>query len=186
MSPDSSFPAEPRSGHYICSAPFWMDFGVSMCYLHMGEGTFLLLYLLHKGVKAIRPLVAKDASQRLKMPGKTPQSNGTVIGGNLQFSALSPPAAGARVALGTRGLEGLARAQGPACPGLYLPLVPPARLLCSGAAPCGARQCRSQRPWGSRGPALGQPQTRAAQGMWGTGQGTAGIGRTLSATGAMT
>lgn len=76
-----------------------MGFGVA---LHMRQGSFLLLYLLHKGVNAIRPLVAKDASQRLKTPGKTPQSKGTVIGRNLQFSPLSPPAARARMALGTR------------------------------------------------------------------------------------
>lgn len=75
---------------------------MSMCYLHVGEGSLLLLYLLHKGVNAMRPLIAKDASQRLKMPGKTPQSNGTVIGRNLQFSPLSLPAAGARVAKGDR------------------------------------------------------------------------------------
>lgn len=113
-----------------------MGFGVSMRYLHVGDGSFLLLYLLHKGINAVRSLIAKDASQRLKMPGKTPQSNRTVTGGNLQFSPLSSPAAGARVALGTRGQEGLARVEGLACPSLYLPLVPSTRLLCSGAAPC--------------------------------------------------
>lgn len=41
------------------------------------------------------------------------------------------------------------KAQGPACPGLYLPLVPPARLrLLRRCTVHRVRRCRTRRPWG--------------------------------------
>lgn len=165
-----------------------MGFGVSMRYLHVGEGSFFLLYLLHKGINAVRPLIAKDASQRLKMPGKTPQSNRTVTGGNLQFSPLSSPAAGASVALGTRGQEGLARMEGLACPSLYLPLVPSTRLLCSDAAPCTESSSAAHSDLGLGGTSSAAATSQSSTGNVGNGAGYGAQlwGRTLSASGAMT
>lgn len=55
--------------------------------------------------------------------------------------------------------------QGPACPGLYLPLVPPAQLVCSGAAQCVESSGAAHGAHGAWGtPALEQQRPGSAQG----------------------
>lgn len=117
----------------------WVHFLEPLCYPHVAEGSFLLLYLLHEGVSTLRTIIVKGASQTLKMPGKTR--------GNLQLCPLLLQADGDRVALETRDRSGKGTGRG-----MSRPLSPP-----SATCPAPLLRCCTQRPWG-----LGKPSSGAA------------------------